>query len=406
MKVRYLLIVVFSFCNLEFLSAQKIDVEFSIKFSVNDTCINPNFANNKETIDKISDFLLEVNNDTSVIITNITFCGAASPEGSYQTNTSLAIKRMDALEELVQSKIDLSEYQVFRDNNYIPWEYLRSCVTESSLPYKDTIIKILDEKSVLVHYDENKLTDQRYIRLQELENGEVYRQLFKDYFADMRNAYVRFTTSTVLPELPPIEPEEPLTTSIQSDLQFIPVSIPFGTPPWTRHLYIKTNFIGLAFLFANMSAEIDLAKHWSFNLPIFYSAWNYFNTSYKFRSLSIQPEVRYWFSDTHDRWFVGAHIGMSYYNFALGGEYRYQDHGGKSPTVGGGLTGGYRLPISKDNKWKLEFFAGAGVYPVHYDRFQNTQHINEGLLVDTQRGIYLGFDQMGISLTYTFSFKK
>ena len=45
-----------------------------------------------------------------------------------------------------------------------------------------------------------------------------------------------------------------------------------------RHLYVKTNSIGSGFLIANLAGEIDLGKHWSFALPVYYSACNYFTS--------------------------------------------------------------------------------------------------------------------------------
>ena len=123
----------------------------------------------------------------------------------------------------------------------------------------------------------------------------------------------------------------------------------------------------------------------------------------KYRTLAIQPEFRYWFNEQNERWFLGAHFSMAYYDIALKGKYRYQDHNGKSPALGGGLAAGYRLPISKNKRWKMEFSLGAGVYLLHYDKFHNYR---TGLLVGTEKKTVFSLDQANVSFVYAFDLKK
>lgn len=175
---------------------------------------------------------------------------------------------------------------------------------------------------------------------------------------------------------------------------------------WTRKMHIKTNAIGLGMGIANIAPEIDLTKHLSFTLPIYYSAWNYFKTTIKFRTFAIQPELRYWISPNNEGFFAGAHFGLSYYNFAFDGDYRYQDHNGEKPAIGGGLSIGYMLPISDNNRWRIEFSLGAGVYSLNYDVFHNTPDTKDGLFVESGQKTYWGIDQAAISLMYTFNLKK
>ena len=141
-----------------------------------------------------------------------------------------------------------------------------------------------------------------------------------------------------------------------------------------RHWYLKTNTIGWGLLIANLAGEMDWGKHWSFVLPVYYSACNYFTSEVKFRTLTLQPELRYWFRNNHTGWYTGAHLGASWFNLVAGGDYRYQDHNRCTPALGGGLNGGYRMPMSKNGRWWLEFSLGAGVYQVDYDKFQNRKN--------------------------------
>ena len=74
---------------------------------------------------------------------------------------------------------------------------------------------------------------------------------------------------------------------------------------------------------------------------------------------------------------VGYTSALAYYNFAFDGDYRYQDHNRETPAIGGGVSVGYRMPISKNNRWRVEFSLGAGVYSNHYDKFHNTPNTKE-----------------------------
>ena len=171
-------------------------------------------------------------------------------------------------------------------------------------------------------------------------------------------------------------------------------------------LSLKSNLLGWAMGVSNFAVEIDMAEHWSFHLPLYYSAWNYFKPTTKFRILATQPEIRYWFSENNENFFLGAHFGMAYFNVAACGAYRYQDHYKKTPALGGGLTVGYRMPIRKNSNWKVEFSLGAGGYSVHYDRFHNTPDATKGLMVDNIRTTYWGIDNVSISFLYSFDLKR
>lgn len=169
------------------------------------------------------------------------------------------------------------------------------------------------------------------------------------------------------------------------------------------HWYLKTNIPAWAMLWTNIAAEFDCAPHWSVQLPVYYSGFNYFSSRRKFRTLAIVPEVRYWFSDSNQGWFAGVHLGMAYYNVAFGGDFRYQDHNRRTPAIGGGVNFGYRLNISSNRLWRLEFSLGAGVYRLDYDKFSNEDN---GLLMGRCKKTFAGIDNAAVSLCYTFDLSK
>ena len=97
---------------------------------------------------------------------------------------------------------------------------------------------------------------------------------------------------------------------------------------------------------------------------------------------------------------------MTSYNLAFDKEYRYQDHNENTPAIGGGINMGYRMPISKDKRWKMEFSIGGGVYSLHYDKFHNTPQTNDGLMIEDVKKTYWGIDQANLSIVYTLDWKK
>lgn len=389
--------------------------EVFVDFRVNSTQIESGYKDNTTRISELINFLRQVQTDSTINIVNISFCGAASPEGSYELNRMLAKGRMESLEKLVRSRVEIPDSVVTHNDSYIPWEYFSSLVETSDISHKDEILNIINEEARIVDYIGDRSIDNRVLRLKALDGGKVWKELNRRYFSRMRNACVVFVTfqKEVSPSITPVVEETDSVYTIDTSAimpvlldSIQPVQQTPITEQWHRTLSVKTNALGLGLAIANAAVEIDLCKHWSFNLPVYYSAWDYFSETIKFRTLAVQPEIRYWFSEKNlrnDGWYLGAHFGLAYYNIATDGEYRTQDHDGTSPALGGGLAIGYRMPISKNNRWKMEFSIGAGAYSLHYDKFRN---YHNGLLVSTEKKTYIGIDQASVSFSYTFDLKR
>ena len=411
-KKYYITFIVLLFC-VGFTYAQEKRTEICVDFRVNSTVIDSAYSDNAVRMREIIDFLEAIRRDSTINIVEVSFCGAASPEGSDQLNRRLAQGRLTALERLVRKEVDIPDSLITHNDSYIPWDYLKSQIEDSELLHKDEVIAILEEEARLVDYHYPNLhIDSRVVKLQKLDNGKVWQQMNKLFFGQMRNASVVFITYKK--EVPAVQ--EPIivqdtvvaepSTEIAPDTTAIVATIVPKIEEWNRKLYLKTNALFWGMGMTNVSAEIDLAKHWSFALPVTYSAWNYFTSTVKFRTLAVQPEFRYWFNENNQKFFIGAHFGYAQYNVAVDGNYRYQDHDGKSPALGGGISVGYRMPISKSDKWHIEFSLGAGVYSLHYDKFYNTPNTKDGLMIESVKKTYWGIDQAAVSFSYSFDLKK
>ena len=389
--------------------SQENRTEIRVDFRVNSASIDRAYGKNTERLSEISAFLQRIEQDSTLTIVEVSFCGSASPEGSYQLNHKLARARLETLEDIVRREVELPDSIVTRDDSYISWEYLKEKVVESDMPQKQAVLDIIAQEPQLVDYPGGRHIDHRIVKLQKLDCGKVWRQLHTLYFERMRNACVIFITykreiiQPIETVVPPMKVEVLQKPDVDSIIIPEPKEQTVTTEDWTRGLYLKTNAIGLGLAISNIGAEVDLAKHWSFAVPVYYSALNYFTSTIKFRTLAVQPEFRYWFKEDNQRFFVGAHFGYAQYNVAVDGDYRIQDHNGTSPALGGGISVGYRMPISKNNRWHIEFTLGAGVYGLHYDKFYN---VNNGKLVDTYRKTYWGIDNAAVNISYRFDLKK
>ena len=411
-KKYYITLIFLLFCVVV-TYAQDRRTEFLVDFRVNSTVIDSTYSDNAVRMQEIIDFLHKICRDSTINIVEVSFCGAASPEGSDQLNRRLARGRLTALENLVRKEVDIPDSLITRNDSYIPWNYLKKQIEDSDIIRTDEVIAILNENSLLVDYHYPNLhIDSRVVKLQKLDNGKVWQQINKLFFGQMRNASVVFITYKR--ELPAVQEPiivqdtvvaEPSTEITPDTTAIVETTVP-KIEEWNRKLYLKTNALFWGMGMTNVSAEIDLAKHWSFALPVTYSAWNYFTSTVKFRTLAVQPEFRYWFNENNQKFFIGAHFGYAQYNVAVDGNYRYQDHDGKSPALGGGISVGYRMPISKSDKWHIEFSLGAGVYSLHYDKFYNTPNTKDGLMIESVKKTYWGIDQAAVSFSYSFDLKK
>ncbi len=393
------------------LCGQEKRTEISVSYRVNSTRIDTTYSGNSEKIRQIHDTLEYILNDTTVNVLGVSFCGTASPEGSYQVNRRLARARLKTLEDLICGRIGVPDSLVTRNDGYIPWNMLVEMMHESGVPYAEQVTDIINGEFSLVGYYNGQQVDSRITEIRKLEGGRVWQDMNRRFFSKMRIASVVMTTERrVPPQLPELDAELEPTPEPEVRDTFPPVTPepeiePLPEPEsWSRKLYVKTNAVGLGMAVTNAAAEIDICRHLSFNLPVYYSAWNYFTETIKFRTLFTQPELRFWLNENNDGFFLGAHFGVGSYNVAVDGEYRIQDHDGVRPALGGGLGLGYRMPLSKKNpRWKVEFNLGAGVYSLKHDFFHNYEN---GLMTGTEKKTYIGPDMAAVSFMYMFDLKK
>ena len=372
-------------------------------------------------------------------IERIVVRSGASPDGANRANELLSERRADSLVSYIVRHTDVSASLIDRQAAGIAWDELRAQVAASGMLYRDEVLDVLDNTPVWIFDERNRVVGGRKQRLMDLRGGEPYRYMLREFFPDLRSSVVvtlyfrseETPKSTQPPAvaLPPAkeparEPESGLKPAENDEPQPATVPDTAAAPErtaeagdalpavtgkaspevkgWTPRLAVKTNAVGWAMAISNVAVEIYLSRRLSLNIPVYYSAWNYFSGTTKFRMLAAQPELRYW--PTRDRrLFAGVHFGVASYNFALGGKWRIQDHDGTTPALGGGVSVGYRMPLGRSDRWNVEFSLGAGAYHLHYDKFHNEPG---GAYSSTVRKTFFGVDNAAVSFSYTFDLKK
>ena len=173
--------------------SQERHTEISVDFRVNSTVIDSVYSDNAVRMQEIIDFLRTIRQDSTINIIEVSFCGAASPEGSYQFNRKLARGRLEAFEKLVRKEVDIPDSLITRNGSYIPWDYLKSQIEDSGLVRKDEVIAILEEEARLVDcHHPNTHIDNRIVKLRALDGGKVWQQMHKLFFEQMRNSCAVF----------------------------------------------------------------------------------------------------------------------------------------------------------------------------------------------------------------------
>lgn len=160
-----------------------------------------------------------------------------------------------------------------------------------------------------------------------------------------------------------------------------------------RYVLVKTNFAYWAGAVANLSADIQLHRKLSLELPFDWSLWD-IEREHGVRLVLFQPEVRWWMENVGKGHFVGVHAHAGVFNVKWK-DIRYQTAG--RPLLGAGLTYGYSLPFSEH--WGAEFLLGVGYANMKFDEFYN---IDNGAKICTDELNYWGITKLGISLVYRF----
>ncbi len=398
------------------LGAQTLEAsQHMVSFRPDSARINTAYRDNASSIANIASTLQAVKDDSLRTLKHITFYGVASPEGSYSRNLKLSRQRIIAIRDLFRQYIPVPDSIITMKEEYISWGHLSNLVANSDLANRDEVVRVIDSDSSLTAYaGRGGSIDRRVPALQAIDGGRTWQVLKQRFFPLMRTAGALMVVErkpaqklVVARTNADTAKSEPVPVPV-----IVPVPVPVPTPEpepvvadeWNPAIYVKTNAVGWAMLISNAGVEWEFSSRWSAALSVYYSALNYFKLTRKFRTLAIMPEIRLWLNDgKKTRFWVDAHLGLAYYNYAKCGDWRYQDHNGRTPALGGGLGLGLRTPLGHSGHWFFETSVGAGVYRLHYDIFRNERN---GALTGERHRTFYGLDRVALSIAYKFNLNR
>ncbi len=147
-----------------------------VAYVIGTSSIDLDFANNRENVEKMREGLNSLREEFGATISNITIKGTSSIDGSYKLNQRLSQRRAEALVREF-SEIDKDIFKIYSVGE--DWDALIDSIKASDIQYKDEALDIIAKYGIM---------EGREKKLMDLRGGRVYRQLQKDYFAEMRSA--------------------------------------------------------------------------------------------------------------------------------------------------------------------------------------------------------------------------
>jgi hypothetical protein len=159
----------------------------------------------------------------------------------------------------------------------------------------------------------------------------------------------------------------------------------------TRHatsLQIRTNLLYWLATIPNLGVEWQPSNSVGILVNGAWNHWIWSSESHHYRTWFVSPEVRYYFGTG---WFIGAEGHTGEFNF------KFKDTGYQGDAIGGGLTGGYKLKLSRI--FDLDFSLGLGYTQLEYDTYYRSRDV----MVLKEGGLkkdFFGPTQAGVSLIW------
>ena len=171
----------------------------------------------------------------------------------------------------------------------------------------------------------------------------------------------------------------------------------------SQDVALKTNALYWATTTPNMGIEAAVGKKHTLQLFYGLNPWKQSDGDQtSLRHWLLMPEYRYWFCQSFNGWFIGAHLmggqfNMAGINFPFGLLSGLENHRYEGWYAGGGISVGYQWPLSKH--WNVEASLGVGYDYIKYDKFRCGEC---GERIKSGHTNYFGPTKLALSLLYIF----
>lgn len=126
-------------------------------------------------------------------------------------------------------------------------------------------------------------------------------------------------------------------------------------------LSLRANLLRWATLTPDLGLEWHISDRWSLGVGGSWTSWSWNDKQRRYALWEVTPEVRYYIGKER-RGYLGAMFKAGAFN------YKFSETGKQGDLVGGGLTGGYILPIGK--RLSLDFSLGLGYLNADCEKYK------------------------------------
>lgn len=156
-------------------------------------------------------------------------------------------------------------------------------------------------------------------------------------------------------------------------------------------LALRANLLRWATLTPDLGVEWRVSRSVGILVGGSWTSWSWDNKNRRYALWRISPEVRYYIGK-EKRGYLGAMYHVGEFNYKLGDTGRQGDY------QGGGITGGWQLPLNR--ALSLDFHAALGYTRADYDKYDVTDGVRVRQGSDSKN--YWGVNQVGVTLVWKF----
>lgn len=139
-----------------------------------------------------------------------------------------------------------------------------------------------------------------------------------------------------------------------------------GTPSETKittdyHLSLRANLMRWATLTPDLGLEWRICPSWGIAVNGSWTSWSWSDKDRRYALWEVAPEIRYYMGEKK-AWYLGAMFKAGQFN------YKLSETGKQGDLMGGGITAGYQLQLSK--ALDLDFNLGLGYLNVDFEKYE------------------------------------
>ena len=139
-----------------------------------------------------------------------------------------------------------------------------------------------------------------------------------------------------------------------------------GTPSENKittdyHLSLRANLLRWATLTPDLGLEWRICPSWGIAVNGSWTSWTWSDKDRRYALWEVAPEVRYYMGE-RKAWYLGAMFKAGQFN------YKLSETGKQGDLMGGGITTGYQLQLSK--ALDLDFNLGLGYLNVDFEKYE------------------------------------